>query len=642
MAENYSLRIGQKRKLITYLVLLAVLFVTIWMYLPVLDYPSIVGPDQEFVIDNTLLQDNGGTSVWDIFLSDVNGRYQPLSMVSYLLDKSMFPTNPLSGHHIINLLLHLLNILLLFRVAMLLGKNEIIALTAALLLAIHPMNVESVAWIFSRSVLLSSFFFLMGILTYLYHLKQQKSGKKFLIFTVICFLLSLFSSPIGIAFPFALVLIDYTKQRSIKKSLSEKVTYFILALGFIIISGLIMLEKPIDLMNSQPDVFQWLIMKTYALFLLLIHFIVPYGQAGFHPYTSPGLWQVLTVTSVFIAIVSAFVLLKKNRAAKACLAFFLLSGFIGLILASHPPALFREQDAYLPFMGLYILAGLALHQLLKIAWTKNVILKTFAIVFPGSWIILLTVLSLGRIPVYSNSEAIWSEVIEAYPESDHAFFMRGNYWAIEGKPDKAKFDYKQSVRNNKNAYEALTYLGLLYMNDGTPHDAIKEFSKAIEINDAFYKAYINRGIAYMSVGKNELALEDINMAVALNPSDSRVYYNRGLVYQRLNGLSDAIKDFSRAIAMDPNVYIYYKDRGKAYVWSSEFHFAELDYSRALEIYDGDGEMWFRRSLARTSQSKFKEGLEDAFMARKLGFTVEEEYIKGLTVQVLQADSVPIE
>ncbi len=143
----------------------------------------------------------------------------------------------------------------------------------------------------------------------------------------------------------------------------------------------------------------------------------------------------------------------------------------------------------------------------------------------------------------------------------------------------------------------------------------------------------------MTLGKDEETLLDMNKSVELNSSDSRVYYNRGLVYERLNALPDAIADFSRAIKIDPNIYIYYKDRGKAYSWMSEFAYAELDYSKALEINDRIPEMWFRRSLVRSSQNKFREGLEDALMAKNLGFDVDEEYIKGLTLQVLKADSV---
>jgi tetratricopeptide (TPR) repeat protein len=104
-------------------------------------------------------------------------------------------------------------------------------------------------------------------------------------------------------------------------------------------------------------------------------------------------------------------------------------------------------------------------------------------------------------------------------------------------------------------------------------------------------------------------------------------------------LPEAIEDFSRAIRIDPHIYIYYKDRGKAYSWMSEFAYAELDYSKALEINDRISEMWFRRSLVRSSLNKFREGLEDALMAKNLGFEVDEEYIKGLTLQVLKADSV---
>jgi tetratricopeptide (TPR) repeat protein len=100
-----------------------------------------------------------------------------------------------------------------------------------------------------------------------------------------------------------------------------------------------------------------------------------------------------------------------------------------------------------------------------------------------------------------------------------------------------------------------------------------------------------------------------------------------------------VRDFSAAIKLEPYRYIFYKDRGKALVWMQRFAEAEKDFSRALELNDTDPEMWFRRSLARVSQDKFKEGLEDALMAKTLGMEVSEDYIKGLTRQILESDSV---
>lgn len=626
-------------KLYALLALVVVLVMSIWLYLPVLDYTWLVGPDQEFVQNNEALADLDANNLWDVFLTDVNGRYQPLSMLSYAMDDLIFPNEKARGHHLINLILHLLNILLLFRIVKLLSRSGIAAISAALLLAIHPMNVESVSWIFSRSVLLAVFFFLMGMLFYLYYLRQENNKKALLFFMGICFMGALLSNPIGIVFPIAIVLIDYSQDKSIRSPVNGKIPLFILSTIFLFVSVIISSSISGDPMNTVPGAFEWVLLKIYALSALLFKFFVPIGHAGFYPFPEAGILQVIAAVGLLLLIPTVFILFRKSRILKACLLFFFFGGSLTLLLATHSPALYREQDAYMPYLSLYILMGLATNKLILWARGKQIVYSAMAALVMMAFLIFLTTISANRVEAYSSSEKYWNEVIDAYPEAEHAYFMRGNYWAMRGENEKAKFDYSQCVRNNENAYEAITYLGLIYMQQGTPHDAIAEFSKAILIKRDFYKAYLNRGLAYMTLGKDEEALLDMNKSVELNSSDSRVYYNRGLVYERLNALPDAIADFSRAIRIDPHIYIYYKDRGKAYVWMSEFAYAELDYSKAIEINDRIPEMWFRRSLVRSSLNKFREGLEDALMAKNLGFEVDEEYIKGLTLQVLKTDSV---
>jgi len=132
-----------------------------------------------------------------------------------------------------------------------------------------------------------------------------------------------------------------------------------------------------------------------------------------------------------------------------------------------------------------------------------------------------------------------------------------------------------------------------------------------------------------------MLMKDMDRALELNPGEALVYYNRGLLYERLNSMPDAINEFSTAISLDPYRFVFYEDRGKAYVWMRNFYFAELDFSKAIDLDPYNAGIWFRRSLVRVSQEKFEEGLEDAFMARKLGYQVEEEYIRGLSAEILK-------
>jgi len=255
-----------------------------------------------------------------------------------------------------------------------------------------------------------------------------------------------------------------------------------------------------------------------------------------------------------------------------------------------------------------------------------------------AWISWLMMTSFQRLPDWENSEKAWTRQIEVFPDDGHAYFHRGDHWAMNGLFDRAQFDYNQCIRLSQYAYKAHNNVGLIYLEGEALLEALDEFSKAIEINEDFYKAHLNKGLTYLRIGKNDLAIENLDKALSLNPDEPLAYYNKGLIYERRNQLDQAIEEFSRAIDIDPFRFIFYKDRGKALIWRQRYAEGEKDYSRALEIDPTNAEMWFRRSLARVSQDKFQGGLEDALVAKDLGYPITEDYIKGITVQILETDS----
>ncbi len=234
-------------------------------------------------------------------------------------------------------------------------------------------------------------------------------------------------------------------------------------------------------------------------------------------------------------------------------------------------------------MGLAALSGWAFCYYYKIL-QKSRYFHVFIAMGFAVWMVWIAWISVQRLPDWRNSASYWNRVIELYPEDFQAFFYRGDHWAMNADFDRAKFDYNRSIMLNDNSYKAMNNLGLIYLQEKALRLALAEFSNSIRVNE----------------------------------------------------------DFSRAIRLDPYKYVFYKDRGKAFVWNQRFQEAELDFSRALELDPSDPEMWFRRSLTRVSQNKFEAGLEDALIAQSLGFPVTEDYIKGLTVQILESDSIRIE
>jgi tetratricopeptide (TPR) repeat protein len=621
--------------------LFGILLLTFGIYMPVLQYGWINGTDHVFIIENSLVHSLSMNSVLDIFLSTVNGSYQPLTFLSYAVEISLTGD---SYHtiHLVNLLLHLLNIIILFSLLRIMSNKLYVAVIAALLFAIHPMNAETVSWMSSRGQLLCAFFILIGLLSYLQYLKVEVRKQRYIRLSVLWFIFALLSNPMAIAFPFLLILVDFLQHRKLKESLQEKFPMFFLSLLFLLISVLSMSGTEAHL-TSGPGIFNSLMYGLYAIALWMVKFIVPYSLAAYHPYPS-GFSPLIIIFIVFLtaSLVSVFLFLRRKQVLVSGLLFYLITIVAALLFSPGEPSMLQEHDSYIPYMGLFFLTGALFYYLLNLEMLKRKGFAASIISVFCAYSLLMIYLTYERVGVWASSDRLWSEVIETYPDDHYAYFMRGDYWAMTGKYEKAIFDYNQCIRRNENAFEAINNLGLVYLEENETRLALAEFNRAIEINEHFYKSFLNRGIAYMRIGKNNSAMEDMDRAAELNPDEPLVYYNRGLLFERLNSLQDAINEFNKAISLDPYRFIFYKDRGKAFVWMSEFYFAELDYSKALDLDPSNAEMWFRRSLARVSQEKYKEGLEDAFMAKKLGFPVEEEYIRGLTAEILKDELPPKE
>lgn len=555
---------------------------TILLFFPVPGFGWITGLDQDLLIENSLVYHFNSTNVLDMFFSTTSGRYQPLTFLSYSIDIGLFGGSAVETIHLVNLIIHLINILFFWRLLHFFSKKLMPALIASLIFAIHPMNLDAVAWLSARSILLCAFFFLAALIANMYFLRLHKKSYKAI--SIILFLAALLSDPIAVLFPIALIIIDCLEGKTIKNCFSDKVLYFVLSLVFILIA-VFSSEQGVTIGSA-------VIMLPYSIGIFLIKFFIPLGISGIYPVAyQEGLWQAYALS-------------------------------------------------YIPLLGLSAFAGWGLNRLYQLSLNRK-IFKITLILMSLIWLVCLAWISFTRLPDWKNSDTYWTRVIELYPEDHQAYFYRGDYWAMNSDFERAKYDYTRCIRLNDQAYRAMNNLGLIYLQEKDLRLALDEFSNSIRVNDRFYKAHLNKGLTHMRMGRNDLAIESMNRAIELNPDEPLAYYNRALLFERDNLLDEAIEDLSRAIRLDPFRYLFYKDRGKALVWKQNFEEAELDFSRALEIDPSDPEMWFRRSLARVSLNKFEEGLEDALRAQSMGFPVTEDYIKGLTVQILEADSIQL-
>ncbi len=260
-----------------YVVLFGILFIALLSYLPALNN-GFVWDDDDYIKNNLLIR---SINLKEIFSTNLMGNYHPLTVLVYAIQYKFFEVSE-KGYHAFNLFLHLLNVLLVFFAVFRLSNKSIVALVAALLFALHPMHVESVAWASELKDLLYTFFFLAS---YIFYMKYLDDGKnKYYVFALFLFLLSLLSKAMAASLPLLLVLTDYFKgQKFNAKTLLQKVPFFLLSLifGFVAVHA----QKSSGAVDTATfDMGQRIIFASYGFITYLVKLALPLQLCSYYGY----------------------------------------------------------------------------------------------------------------------------------------------------------------------------------------------------------------------------------------------------------------------------------------------------------------------------------------------------------------------
>lgn len=188
--------------------------------------------DTQYVVENSVIKELNVENLKTIFSEQFVGNYQPITMLSYMVEYKLWGLNPF-GYHLMNLLFHLLGTLFVFLIIKKLSGNDLIAFITSLLFGIHPLHVESVAWIAERKDVLYGFYFLWALYLYILHTKQEKQFSKYFLFSLILFVLALLSKAQAVVLPVGFFAVDFLMKRKFtKKIILEKIPFFVLAVAF--------------------------------------------------------------------------------------------------------------------------------------------------------------------------------------------------------------------------------------------------------------------------------------------------------------------------------------------------------------------------------------------------------------------------
>src|SRR5215203_105498 len=487
-----------------------ILFLTTIVYLPTLNAGFVNWDDPDYIYNNYVIKDL--SQVTDFFTIPIQGNYHPLTMISLALNYAISGFDAWS-YHLLNMILHVFNCFLVYRFSLLLSRNSsLIAFVTSLLFAVHPMHVESVAWVSERKDVLYTLFFLAGHITYT---KYVDTGvKKEYWMTLLFLVLSLLSKPAAVIFPVSLFCIDILRNRTLSfKLITEKIPFFIPAL----LMGLLTINAQKEI-GATGEVYFGLasniLFGFYGIMVYFLKLILPISQSAFYPF--PPLNEKLSVVyyvaplfTLLLGLITYFAW-KKHKAIVFGISFYIINLLLVLQVFSVGSAVIAERYTYVPYIGIFYIAGYLLNILVK----EN-IKNGYQVAIPVG--LIFSVLSYLQVLKWKDGVALWENVIHQQPSS-RAYNKRADLFR----------DEKQYAK------------------------AIEYYTKATQLNKADYESFNNRANIYMELGKLDSAYIDYKNVLAVKPGYIVTYDNLGAMFARKNMFDSALYYLGKAIQLDPD------------------------------------------------------------------------------------------
>jgi len=500
--------------------IVAILVLTTLVYSRSLHQPFLFGWDDGEYISHHTVQNLNYENTLEYFSTFYLGMYQPIPVLSFAVNYHFSGDNALP-YKLFNLLIHLLNVVLVYYFTRKLAGNEYAGLLAALLFAIHPMNVESIAWLSARSTGLFTMLYLLALLAYLRYLQY---GNKFrdVALTFALFFLALLSKSMAATLPMVLFVLDAWHHRGFNtKVILEKLPFFALSIffGLIAIHGAASFGH-IEVLEADYNLLDRVFLLSYGVAFYIVKLFFPLNLSAIYAYPEKSagflpLEYYLSFAFLLLVFYGIYRLPKYRRETFLGFTFFVLA--ISMVLPLFWSRLFivAERYVYLPYIGLFLLAGVWLKSLLEGEIKVEVTTRNWALALAITWVAFLNIATFSRTDVWQSTRTLMEDVIDKKRSpADQAF----GWFFIGNTSDR----------------------------EGNIQQAIREYSRAIDLNPKHIQALNNRAVMYGSEGSYNNSLMDLTAVIRLKPDYAEAWYNRGIVRYQLNQLELACKDWQQA------------------------------------------------------------------------------------------------
>lgn len=535
---------------------------TLALYNPVNRHPFVNYDDDRYITENPHVH-NGltwRTITW-AFTATEQGNWHPLTWLSHALDYQLFHQNP-AGHHFTSLLIHAANAVLLFLFLMYATRRLGPSLFVAALFALHPINVESVAWVAERKNVLCTFFFFATLIAYCWYARQP-DWRRYLVFAGL-FVLGLMSKPMVITLPFVLLLLDYWPLGRIRgghadataaplsKLVVEKLPLIALSAASAVITMQAQRAGGAMRSTAQFSLAVRLENAVMAYPMYLWKMIWPSHLSPIYPHPGDSLagWQVGTSALVLLAVTAVALKFRARRYLLTGWLWFLgtLVPVIGLVQVGDQAM--ADRYAYIPLVGIFIMIAWGIADL---ADSKQIGLVVRVI--PAACVLLALSFATNRqLGYWSSNYDLWTHAVAVTGRNFIAQDNLGGALLWLGKTDEAYLHFQAAAEINPLDPMSRSNLGAYLQEHGHMAEAIEKYNRVITLTSdpgLLAATYANLGAAYRKLGEDEKARTSYDQALQLNPNQYNAYLGLGELLEKQSRLDDAISNYSKAVELRP-------------------------------------------------------------------------------------------
>ena len=597
---------------------------TLAVYWQVCNYDFIKYDDDVYVTDNYHVM--SGLSVPNVrwaFTTPHAGNWLPLTWLSFMLDCQLFGPNP-GWMHLVNLLLHIANTLLLFAVLKKMTGSLWPSAFVAALFALHPLHVESIAWITERKDVLSTLFLLLTLAAYVSYVRG--GGLFRYLLTILLFVFGLLAKPMLVTLPFLLLLLDYwplerfaapravktaaipDRRRVFYRIIIEKIPFLVLSavssvITFIVQkgSGAVMDVNTLSLQEGVANAF-----LSYAKYIGKMFW--PQNLAVFYPLDIADipLWQiVLCVLLLLVISIFAVRFGRKHRYLPVGWFWFVgtLIPVIGLVQSGAQSL--ADRYTYIPLTGLFIIIAFGADRLTAKWNYRKYFLSLLAAVVLGA----ASVCTSLQLKFWQNSITLFQRAVDV---TSNNFIIYNNFANVLGKMGKLNqsLEYlNKALALRPNSAEIHNNLGNAFRELGKVDQAIEHYKEAIKYKPDLADAHFNLGVALSKKGDFEDAVAEYQKTLAIDPVNSDALSEFGFIYAQQGKLDQAVDYYNRAIAIDPNNVIAHGRLGLALAEQGKFDDAIREFKIVLKARPDDVEMYCNLGILLDRQNKTDQAIE---------------------------------